>query len=169
MRELTFVPLIALVAVLLTATDSFAQWREGGRRTIRCESEDDRYSYCRTYTRGQIELRKRLSKAPCVEYETWGADRDGSGVWVRNGCRAEFAVRERHWDRDDDDREGRGRTISCKSTEWSYNHCPARNPRKARLVQRLSDASCVKGSSWGVDRYGIWVDNGCEAEFEIKR
>ncbi len=164
----SFVVILPLVALLFAATDSFAQWREGGRRTIRRESEDERYSYCRTYTRGRIELRKRLSKAPCIEYETWGAERDGSGVWVRHGCRAEFAVREHHWDQDDDDRRG-GRTIRCKSNDWSCNHCPVRNARRARIVRKLSDASCVKGSSWGVDRYGIWVDNGCEAEFEVRR
>src|SRR4051812_30335241 len=61
-------------------------------RQIRCESESHKHTYCRTYAAGRVVLDHRLSKAPCREYDTWGADRDGGGVWVREGCRAVFTV-----------------------------------------------------------------------------
>jgi hypothetical protein len=38
-------------------------------------------------------LERKLSDAPCREYETWGADRDGGGVWVDQGCSGEFSIR----------------------------------------------------------------------------
>jgi hypothetical protein len=169
--------LVSLAALFVPTTDSFA--RDGDRRTIRCESEAERHSYCRTNTHGRVELRKRLSKAPCIEYETWGADRDGGGIWVRNGCRAEFSVVEHRWGRDDDDdrrpgrrrrdRDGDVRTIRCKSDNWEYNHCATGNARRARIVRQISDSRCIQGTNWGTDRRGIWVDDGCEAEFEVGR
>ncbi len=38
-----------------------------------------------------------------------------------------------------------------------------------RLARRLSDKPCVQGRSWGYDRSGIWVSNGCRAVFEVGR
>jgi hypothetical protein len=177
MRVLSGSIVVALLAVTVPVTDSFA--RDGDRRTIRCESEAERHAYCRTNTQGRVELRKRLSKAPCIQYETWGADRDGGGIWVRNGCRAEFTVSENRWGRGDDDDRGRGRgrrrdrdgdvRVRCKSNDWAYNHCAVRDPRRVRMVRQVSDTRCVEGSNWGTDRRGIWVDDGCEAEFEVDR
>jgi hypothetical protein len=148
---------------------TYVQWGSGGRRTVRCESQNDRYAYCPTYTVGQVRLQQRLSNAPCRQYETWGTDGDGSGIWVRNGCRAIFVVRGGGgggWSGGGGDWE---RTITCRSEHFQYNRCPVyRGGRRVRLSRQLSDASCVRGSSWGVDREGIWVDNGCAAEFTIR-
>jgi hypothetical protein len=142
----------------------YVQWGSGGRRTVRCESENNRYAYCPTYSNGRVRLQQQLSNAPCRQYETWGADGDGSGIWVRNGCRAIFVVRG-----GGGGGGGGGRTITCKSEHYRYNRCPAYvGGRRVRLNNQLSDASCVRGSSWGVDRDGIWVNNGCAAEFEIR-
>lgn len=145
----------------------YAQWGAGGRRTVRCESDSERYAYCRTYTTGRVRLRERLSEAPCVQYQSWGADNDGSGIWVRNGCRAIFSVSQPDWKSGG---WGGGRdTITCKSEHFEYNHCPtSRNARRVKLERQLSDASCIQGSSWGTDRYGVWVDNGCAAEFSVR-
>jgi hypothetical protein len=163
-RSFVVIVVVSLAALFLAATDAFA-------RTIRCESEEERHAYCRTGTHGRVELSKRLSRSPCIEYETWGADRDGSGIWVRNGCRAEFEVLENRWGRDDDDDrrgDGRGRLLRCGSKDWGYNHCEVRNPRRVRIVRKLSDSRCVQNETWGTDRRGIWVDKGCEAEFEVE-
>ena len=146
---------------------TYVQWGAGGRRTVRCESQDDRYAYCPTYTQGRVRLQKQLSNASCREYETWGVEGDGSGIWVRNGCRAIFVVRSEGggWGGGGDG----GRTITCKSEHFQYNRCPVYRGRgRVRLGRQLSDTSCVRGSSWGVDRDGIWVNNGCAAEFEIR-
>ncbi len=145
----------------------YAQWGSGGQRTVRCESQNDRYAYCPTYRSGRVRLQRQLSDAPCRQYETWGEEGDGSGVWVRNGCRAIFTVSGGGWGGGGSG--GSGGTITCKSDGFKYNRCPVYQGRgRVRLSRQLSDASCVRGSSWGVDRDGIWVNNGCAAEFEIR-
>jgi hypothetical protein len=102
-----------LAIVVLCATVSLAR-RYDRERTVRCESQSGRYTYCRTYTTGIVELRQQLSKTPCRQYDTWGSDRDGGGVWVRNGCRAVFAVRKRYWGGGrNDDRYGGTRIVRC--------------------------------------------------------
>ena len=148
----------------------YAQWGTGGQRTVRCESQSDRYAYCPTYTNGRVQLQQQLSNARCQPYDTWGTDGDGSGIWVRNGCRAIFVVSGGWggggWGGGGD---GSGRTITCKSEGFRYNRCPAYvGRRRVNLSRQLSDTSCVRGSSWGVDRDGIWVNDGCAAEFTIR-
>jgi len=130
--------IITLAAVLLSLPLSFAEARDR-ERTIRCESTGEKYSYCRTDTTGTVELGRQLSKTRCEEYDTWGADGDGSGIWVRNGCRAEFVVRERRgWGRRRDDRDESSR-IRCASKDWGYEHCDVRGgARDARIVRQIS-------------------------------
>jgi len=160
-------------------------------RVIRCESEGGRSSYCETGAYGDVQLRRQLSKRRCEEYDTWGADRDGSGIWVRDGCRAEFTVREvRGWgrwrhDRDRDDDDDRDRDdrygdddrydrdevsrVHCSSVDWSYAECPVRGrPSDARIVRQISKTRCERGDNWDLDRRKIWVDRGCEAVFEVR-
>ena len=149
-----------------------AQWGSGGRRTVRCESQNNRYAYCPTYTNGRVRLQQQLSNTPCRQYDTWGEEGDGSGIWVRNGCRAVFVVGGGGgggWGGGGGGGGGWGGTITCKSENFRYNRCPVYQGRgRVRLTRQLSNASCVRGSSWGVDRDGIWVNNGCAAEFEIR-
>lgn len=57
--------------------------------------------------------------------------------------------------------------VSCKSDNYKYRHCKADTSGGVRLKKVKSRAPCVKDDSWGWDRRGIWVDKGCEAEFEL--
>ncbi len=145
-----------------------AQRPSGGTKTIRCESRGERHEYCRTATRGRVRLERQLSNTPCRQYSTWGSDGDGSGIWVRNGCRGIFVVEEyRHTY--PDSWWGWGRTVTCKSERFRYNHCTLdRRGRRVRLERQLSDTPCRRGESWGVDREGVWVDRGCAAVFTIQ-
>lgn len=136
-------------------------------RQIRCESESHRHTYCRTYAHGRVRLEHRLSKAPCREYDTWGADRDGGGLWVREGCRAVFTVIP--WDdRDQRPGPGRGYRITCRSDRFRPAYCPLRRYGRVRLEKRLSDAPCRQYDTWGADGGGIWVDRGCAAVFSVR-
>jgi hypothetical protein len=36
-----------------------------------------------------------------------------------------------------------------------------------RIARQLSDTQCRRGQNWGHDRRGVWVDDGCAAEFYI--
>jgi hypothetical protein len=173
--------------------------RYDSRREVSCESVGNRTEYCNVDTRGGVRLLRQTSRAACIEGSTWGWDR--RGIWVANGCRAQFAVFDDRRGRgrddrgrddyDDDDyrygqgggyyndnRYGRdGRTFTCESRDGRYNYCSA-NTRGGsyggvgggiRLRRQLSKAACIEGSSWGADQRGVWVSNGCRGEFEVDR
>lgn len=66
-----------------------------------------------------------------------------------------------------DDRDGRVQSLRCKSEDYRYKHCSVSVDGEVRLVRQISRAPCVRGRSWGTDRGGIWVDSGCDAQFEV--
>jgi len=60
--------------------------------------------------------------------------------------------------------------IRCESFQtggYGRKYCPANTRGGVRLSRRFGDSECVQGSSWGYDAGGVWVDNGCRAEFEM--
>lgn len=138
-------------------------------RRIRCESESHHHTYCRTYATGRVELARRLSKAPCREYYTWGADHDGGGLWVSDGCRALFVVLP--WSPPS---YGYGPPpwqeyrVTCESDRFKARYCPLPRWGQVQLERRLSDAPCRQYDTWGVDGGGIWVDRGCAAIFSVR-
>lgn len=64
---------------------------------------------------------------------------------------------------------GQKGTITCESYNNQYHHCFADTKGQVTLKQQLSGTDCRKGSSWGSDDTGIWVDRGCRAEFDYGR
>ena len=58
--------------------------------TVKVESKNMQRVYKRTSTKGGVRLHKQLSREACVQGVSWGFDRDG--IWVDQGCRAEFVV-----------------------------------------------------------------------------
>ena len=60
-------------------------------------------------------------------------------------------------------------TITCESFNNEYHHCYADTKGRVTLKQQLSSRECRKGSTWGFDDTGVWVDRGCRAEFEYGR
>ena len=159
--------LIAAAAVLAAsaAAPAFAQNYAGngyGGDIVRCESNDGRTRECPTGG-GRVMLQKQISRAPCVEGRTWGSGRNG--VWVSQGCRADFRVAGNGWGGG-----GNGDIVSCNSNDGRLNRCPI-NGRGGRvqLVRQVSRAACVEGRTWGSDRGSIWVSQGCRAEFAVGR
>jgi hypothetical protein len=77
-------------------------------RRITCESNNYRYHYCRVSTGGRVYLDNELSRSNCRQGSSWGYD--SRGIWVDNGCRAEFVIRDRYSsnDRDDDNDNSAG-------------------------------------------------------------
>jgi hypothetical protein len=135
-------------------------------RTIKCESRGGKSTYCRTGVRGPVRMERQLSGTPCIPYDTWGADPDGGGIWVFNGCRALFVVGG-GWGPPPAGGRG-GQTVTCKSEGFQYNHCPLGRRRHVRLTKNLSDTRCIRGDNWDVDRRGIWVDRGCAGRFVVE-
>lgn len=59
---------------------------------IRCESRDGRRNRCRADTRGGVRLVRQLGNTQCREGRTWGWN--SNEIWVDNGCRGEFQLRQ---------------------------------------------------------------------------
>ncbi len=115
-----------------------------------------------------------MSKAACIEGQTWGVD--GNGIWVSNGCRAEFWIDDipnydPSWMHGGGSSSGGssggsyGNTIRCESQGRGHHYCPAYTGNGVHLVRQLSRSECVYQRSWGYDSGGIWVSDGCRAEF----
>lgn len=60
---------------------------------------------------------------------------------------------------------GQGGTLRCESRDNRRHYCPADTRGGVRIGRQLSSAQCIQGSSWGYDRRGVWVSQGCRAEF----
>ncbi len=56
---------------------------------VTCESVKGAQVECPMNTSGQIRVVRQISKAACVEGQTWGASKHS--IWVTGGCRATFA------------------------------------------------------------------------------
>jgi hypothetical protein len=129
---------------------------------VTCGSKDYKLRVCpidRDAT--EVELRRQLSGAECVNERTWGA-RFGE-IWVDKGCAAEFIVYTQRGAR-----PRGGEIVACGSKNYKYAECRISDRvREVELVRRTSGAPCVYGHSWGFDRGRLWVDRGCAGEFEV--
>lgn len=62
----------------------------------------------------------------------------------------------------------RGRQIvRCESRDQRTAYCGVDTRGGVRLVDQISQRSCIRGRTWGADARGIWVTSGCRASFEI--
>jgi hypothetical protein len=59
--------------------------------------------------------------------------------------------------------------ITCASDNGRRNWCDIGRARDAQIVRQISGSACIQGQTWGIDGRGLWVDNGCRAEFVIGR
>jgi Protein of unknown function (DUF3011) len=57
--------------------------------------------------------------------------------------------------------------ITCSSNKGDRQYCDADTRNGVILFKQLSRDRCVQGRSWGFDRRGIWVDQGCSAVFAL--
>lgn len=174
---------IGLFAIALAPTAAHAQfenspgaaspqWYSDGplNRSIVCESVSGRERFCAAPIGGAVRVVRTLSSAPCVQGESWRWD--VRGIYVRNGCRAQFAYRVNDpWgggDWNDDGwggNEGRYREIRCGAGPNQENFCAAPNDGRVRLVRQESRFECSEGRTWRAERGGVRVRNGCVGRF----
>jgi len=136
-------------------------YRRGGN-TLVCESNGHR-EFCRADTTNGVRMTNQLSRANCVEGRSWGFN--NNGIWVDDGCRAEFTL------------GGRGgyghhreaERIICESDNDRTHRCAADTSYGVRISRQLSRADCIYGRTWGYNSSGIWVRDGCRAEFVLGR
>jgi hypothetical protein len=60
-----------------------------------------------------------------------------------------------------------GGVVRCESRDYRDNYCPVNTRGGVRLLRQVSRSPCWEGETWGYDRRGIWVTQGCAADFEI--
>src|SRR5690606_3254889 len=80
-----------------------------GGQIVRCESNDDRTRQCAT-NGGRVVLERQHSRSACIEGRSWGYARNG--IWVSNGCRADFRVLDYG---NQGNGYGYGSTVRCES------------------------------------------------------
>lgn len=61
------------------------------------------------------------------------------------------------------------RRVRCESRDYRQQLCRVETTGGVRLARQLGDAACRQGRTWGTTRGGIWVSNGCRADFEVGR
>jgi hypothetical protein len=137
----------------------------GGTIRVQCDSRNYQYRFCNLDQRVvSVELVRQNSQAACVFGRTWGWR--GDGIWVNEGCEGEFVAHASYRPLPQPARPG---LVYCESHEYRYNFCPTGPIRDAQLVEQRSRAPCIRGQTWGVEREGVWVDNGCEGAFNTRR
>ena len=173
-NALKIVPaLVLLLAAGFASGDALAQ-RYGDRgqdqQQVYCASNDNRGTRCQMPWRDSV-LAQQMSKAACIEGQTWGSD--PYSVWIKGGCRGNFSDaraygwrdRGRYRDRDDD--RG-GQEVYCASNDNRGTRCQM--PwRYSVLSRQMSDAACIEGRTWGSDPYSVWVKGGCRGQFRDAR
>ena len=60
-------------------------------------------------------------------------------------------------------------TIVCGSKAGERATCAADTSGGVALVRELGTAACELGRTWGYDAQGIWVSEGCGAEFSVAK
>lgn len=128
--------------------------------TVRCESNDSRQRTCPTPWRSGSRLVRQLSNTRCIEGQNWSST--PGQVWVRGGCRADFA--EADWNDG-----GIGEEIRCESDNGRYRQCGTGRYGEASLVRQLSGTRCVRNGNWGLTNGALWVDGGCRGVFRVGR
>jgi len=172
MNRFITIALTAALAVTIAGTAS-AQNQRGMRRrenrtiTVVCESRDGRRHRCAADTLGQITMGRQLSRrSKCVEGRSWGSD--SRGIWVDRGCRAEFLIADNRGTYRDRGPSQAMQTVLCESSGSRRTHCSADTSFGVSLTREISNNNCFVNRTWGSDENGVWVSNGCRAEFAMK-
>lgn len=133
-------------------------------KALVCESTGAR-STCPAETQFGIAIVRQLGGRTCVLDETWGFDQDG--VWVDQGCRGQFVLGG--YRLPENAVPATAMRLTCESIGGKRNLCAVDTGRGVGLVKQLSETTCVLNRTWGYAREGIWVADGCRAEFVVAR
>lgn len=174
--SLRWIAVVSLVLCgLLPFSGARAQGYGPGGEAVDCESRNFAYTRCDVPWR-DARLVRQLSDTRCIRGQNWGIDR--RGLWVDRGCGGRFVAAHRDHDRDDYGGEWRPGPdwnsrfgVVCESEDYRYRFCAVDlgGAGRAFVGRQISGSPCIEGRTWGWNRGGIWVDQGCAAEFTIDR
>lgn len=131
------------------------------RRVVRCESKGRPQSCPVRLNGAPVRLLRQNSYMPCRQDQSWGYRRNE--IWTTRGCQGDFEI--------GDEQTGAfvdvPRRIACDSKDRRRRFCGATVSTGVRLLEQRSSRACEEGRSWGWDRFGIWVDEGCRGDFSV--
>lgn len=58
-------------------------------------------------------------------------------------------------------------TLSCESGAGERQHCAANTSAGVLMARTIGEGACLLGKTWGYDDGGVWVLDGCSAEFIV--
>lgn len=172
-RSIAGFALLAMLCALPVGTVHAQRGYSNHGGEVECRSNDFRIQICRVAWR-DARIVRQLSDTRCVRGQNWGIDR--RGLWVNNGCAARFVAAN-----------GQGYSqgggwnppsgwnhrfeVSCSSPNYQRYFCSvdAGGGGRIHLRRQTSNAACVQGRTWGWNRAGIWVDQGCAGIFSVDR
>jgi hypothetical protein len=129
---------------------------------VHCVSTVTGRTYC-----GTARTRYVIAGNPdprCVEGQTWGVD--DQGVWVTNGCVADFSPAVTTYTPSTTTyTETNARVIRCDSTGDDRTYCQS-EPKRRYTLHQIREGNCVEGQTWGIDDHGLWVSGGCRGDFD---
>ena len=64
-------------------------------------------------------------------------------------------------------REAVPASVACASGPGERTHCPADTAGGVALLRSTGQSPCLLGKTWGYDEAGVWVRDGCSAEFVL--
>ena len=160
-----------------------AQDHHGQRDSVTCESHDMGRTRCAVPWH-DAQLVDQTSDTRCVRGQNWGVD--SRGLWVNHGCAGRFVAAggrdyadNRHADYADHDHGGwrpepgwdSRFNVGCESSDFQYHFCAVDlgGAGRVTVARQVSDSACIEGRTWGSNRAGVWVNNGCAAEFSVDR
>jgi hypothetical protein len=172
--------LAAALVVLFSGSVSIARAQDHGRGdAVTCESRDMGRSRC-AVPWSDARLVDQISDTRCVRDQNWGIDR--RGLWVDRGCAGRFvAAGGRDHGDDHGDRDHGGWrpepgwdsrfSVACESRDFQYHFCAVDlgGAGRVSVARQISGSACIEGRTWGSNRAGVWVNQGCAAEFSVDR
>lgn len=140
----------------------------GNDGLFRCESSNGRTARCSSGG-GRAEFVRQISNTPCIRGQSWGSD--SRGVWVSNGCRALFRTGGYYGGGNYGGGQYGSDLLRCESRDNRSHSCNFTGNRRGdiRLLRQLSGKPCIENQTWGRSRNGVWVTQGCRAEFVLGR
>jgi hypothetical protein len=172
-----WVATFALIVCCLAPTSAPRAQPYGGGDAVECVSRNFAYTRCDVPWR-DARLVRQLSDTTCIRGQNWGIDR--RGLWVDRGCGGRF-VAGGHGQGEGPGYGGGGWrpepgwdtrfNVRCDSKDYRYRFCSVDlgGAGRAYVGRQISGSPCIEGRTWGWNRAGIWVDQGCDAEFTIDR
>jgi len=78
------------------------------------------------------------------------------------------AAAQTYYSNDNGYHHGYTRTVRCESVDGRRVFCRVDNGGDVRIRRQLSSRPCIEGRNWDSNTRGIWVSNGCRADFAVR-